>query len=142
MTESINKIKPVIYVIDPDQKLRSGLVALLDRSGFEPVGYSNAEEFLAAEKDSARSGCIVSEMKLPGANGLELLNTLRDNNSRLPLIILTSDPDVRHAVTALHKKAADYLVKPVIERELIKRINIALRKSKDTHGLAKNGQSG
>jgi len=100
---------------------------LFERTGFETIGYLSAEEFLAAEQDPARFGCIVSEMKLPGADGIELLTELRNRNSWLPLIILTDNPDVRLAVTALHHKVSDYLVKPVVERELIKSIRTAMR---------------
>lgn len=127
MTESIERANPVIYVVDPDQKQRSKLTALFERTGYETASYSSAEEFLAAVQNPARLGCVVSEMKLPGADGLELLTELRDRNSWLPLIILTGDPDVARAVTALHQKVSDYLVKPVIERELIKRIKRVLQ---------------
>ncbi len=102
-------------------------MALFARIGFAAVSYPSAEEFLNTEPTPAQFGCVVSEMKLPGASGLELLATLRSNNSRLPMIILTDDADIGHAVTALHEKVSDYLLKPVIERELIKRIQVALR---------------
>jgi len=139
VTDTKVETTSVIYVVDPDQKLSSELMALFERIGFETVSYSSAEAFLEAEPQPARFGCVVSEMKLPGANGLELLTALRDRNSQLPLIILTGDPDVRHAVTALHNKVSDYLVKPVIERELIKRIKVALGKAKVMHGLVQSG---
>ncbi len=118
---------PVIYIIDPDPAVRAELVALFKRTGFDALSYVSAEDFLASEQNPVRQGCIVSEMKLPGVGGLELLSVLRNRQSRLPLVILTGDPDVGNAVAALHSKVADYLVKPVIERELIKRIKVALR---------------
>ncbi len=127
MPSTKRKSKFVIYIIDPDQQAVSNLMKLFERTGFETVGYSSAEEFLAAEQDPARFGCIVSEMKLPGADGLELLTELRNRNSWLPLIILTGDPDVSRAVNALHHKVSDYLVKPVVEREMIKSIRAAMR---------------
>lgn len=136
---SKEKPRPIIYCIDPDQKLRSELTMLLRRTGFEAVSYASAEEFLDAETELARFGCIVSEMKLPGADGLELLRALQARNSRLPLIILTSDPDVGHAVTALHNKVSDYLVKPVIERELITRIKSALRGPRESRAQTQDG---
>ncbi len=140
MTESIEHTSPVIYIVDPDQKLRSELTALFERTGYEAAGYASAEEFLAAERNLARPGCVVSEMKLPGADGLALLTALRDKESRLPLIILTGDPDVGQAVTALHNKVSDYLVKPVIERELIRRIKMVLRSVKDSRRAARDTQ--
>jgi len=116
-------------------------MTLFERTGFDAVSYPSAEEFLEAEQHPARFGCVVSEMKLPGADGLELLTALRDRNSQLPLIILTGDPDVGSAVTALQNEVSDYLVKPVIERELIRRIKVALRGPKGARGLARNGRS-
>ena len=139
VSEPKEKPKPIIYLIDPDRKLQSELMKLFRRAGFDAASYGSAEEFLDAENELARFGCIVSEMKLPGADGLELLRLLHVRNSRLPLVILTSDPDVGRAVTALHNKVSDYLVKPVIERELITRIKTALREPQDSHGHAQNG---
>ncbi len=133
------KNKPVIYLIDPDQGLRSELIALFERTGFAAVGYPSAEEFLKAEQHPVRYGCVVSEMTLPGVDGLELLTALRERNSELSLIILTGDPEVSHAVTALHQKVSDYLVKPVIERELIKKIKAALGMPKVVHELSQHG---
>lgn len=118
---------PTIYVVDPDQKLRLELIRLFRRIGFDAIGYSSGEEFLLADRGLSGLGCVISEMKLPGVSGLELLTELRDRSSRLPFIILTDDPDVRCAVTALHNNVSDYLVKPMVERELIKRIKVALR---------------
>jgi FixJ family two-component response regulator len=128
---------PVIYVIDPDRQLTTRLMTLFERTGYKAASYQNAEDFLQAKQQSVRYGCIVSELKLPGMDGLELLTKLRDSDCRLPLIILTGDPDVSHAVNALQNKVSDYLVKPVIEREMIKRIKVALRRSKEVRGLAR-----
>jgi FixJ family two-component response regulator len=139
VTETSEKKPPVVYVIDPDRQLTTRLMTLFERTGYKAVNYSSAEEFLQAEQQPARYGCVVSEMKLPGVDGLGLLTKLREMDCRLPLIILTGDSDVSHAVNALQNKVSDYLVKPVIERELIKRIKVALRRSKEVQGLARFG---
>ncbi|HJP37812.1 MAG: response regulator [Gammaproteobacteria bacterium] len=134
--DKIKKINPIIYIIDPDEGQRSELEMLLKRTGYDAVCYPSAEIFLEAEQCSERFGCVISEMVLPGVDGLELLSILRERNSHLPLIILTGDHDVGHAVTALHRKASDYLVKPVIERELIKRIKITLQEARNMYQAA------
>jgi FixJ family two-component response regulator len=138
VTDNEKKIRPIIYIIDPDEGQRSKLEMLLKRTGYDAVSYPSAEIFLDTEQYSDRLGCVISEMTLPGADGLELLSLLRDRNSHLSLMILTGDPDVGHAVTALHNKVSDYLVKPVIERELIKRIKIALREAKEMYQVARS----
>jgi FixJ family two-component response regulator len=132
VTDIKASLNPVIYIVDPDSKQRAGLMTLFERTGYEAVSYPSAEAFLETELNPARIGCVVSEMKLPGVGGLELLTALRERNSRLPMIILTGDPDVSQAVTALQKKVSDYMVKPVIERDLIKRIKVALRSVRDS----------
>jgi len=132
VTDTRESLNPVIYIVDPDSKFRANLMTLFERTGYEAVSYPSAEAFLETEQNPARIGCVVSEMKLPGVGGLELLTALRERNSRLPMIILTGDPDVSQAVTALHKKVSDYLVKPVIERDLIQRIKVALRSVRDS----------
>jgi len=123
----------VIYVIDPDSNQRDQLLKLFERTGYEAVSYPSAEEFLATDIDPAKVGCIISEMELPGVDGLELLSVLRQRNSELPVIILTDDPDVNRAVTALRNKVLDYIVKPMVERDLIGRVKIALRLAKQIH---------
>ncbi len=132
MADTKESLNPVIYIVDPDAKFRAGLMTLFERTGYAAVSYPSAEAFLETEQNPARIGCVVSEMKLPGADGLELLTALRERNSRLPMIILTGDPDVSQAVAALQKKVSDYLVKPVIERDLIQRIKVALRSVRDS----------
>ena len=75
----------------------------------------------------ALKGCVISEMDLPGMNGLDLYTALRERHVGLPFIILTGDSDVTRAVSALRHKVSDYVVKPVVERDLITRVRDALR---------------
>ncbi|MDH3977504.1 MAG: response regulator [Gammaproteobacteria bacterium] len=123
------KLDPIIYVIDPDTYFRDELLRLLNRSGFRAEGYTSTEDFFSADPELMGTGCIVAEMNLPGASGLELLEMLRARHSDFPMIILTGNPDVSNAVKALQNKAADYLLKPMVERELIGRIRTAVRSS-------------
>ena len=123
------KLDPIIYVIDPDTYFRDELLRLLNRSGFRAEGYTSTEDFFSADPELMGTGCIVAEMNLPGASGLELLEMLRARQSNFPMIILTGNPDVSNAVKALQNKAADYLLKPMVERELIGRIRTAVRSS-------------
>jgi two-component system C4-dicarboxylate transport response regulator DctD len=72
---------------------------------------------------------VLSEINLPGISGLELLDELRTQDASVPFIILTSDPEVRLAVTALRKNVSGYLMKPAVERELTKAVKLALQDS-------------
>lgn len=122
---------PTIYVVDPDEKHCSSVSALMRRLGYATECFSSAEEFLDSRDKLARKACVISEMQLPGMNGLDLYTNMLEQKLALPFIILTKDSDVTRAVGALHRKVADYIVKPVVERALIRRVRDALRKLDD-----------
>lgn len=105
------------------------MAALLSRLGHETHVFGSAEEFLDAMPDLSLRSCVISEMRLPGADGLELLKKVKQQRATMPVIILTDDPDVSRAVKALHHKASDYMMKPVVDRELANRIQSVLSRT-------------
>jgi len=123
--------KPTIYIVDPDPKHCGSVSALMKRLGYRTECRASAEELLDSLNSLTPRACVISEMQLPGMNGLDLYTELRERGVGLPFIILTSDSDVTRAVGALHRKVADYIVKPVVERILIRRVRDALRKLDD-----------
>lgn len=118
---------PTIYIVDPDTRHCDSVSALMGRLGYKTLIYSSAEEFLDSLASPVPKGCVISEMRLPGMSGLDLYGTLREQQVGLPFIILTGDPDIPSAVKALHRKVSDYVIKPVVERDLITRVRDALR---------------
>ena len=126
---------PVIYLVEPDRIQREALTSLLLRTGFDAQGFADAEELLGKKGFPAPGACVVSELNLPGLNGLALLNQLRADDKSLPFIILTGDADINMAVSALHSKVSDYVVKPVVERDLVQRIKTVLRRSGQSLGM-------
>lgn len=122
---------PTIYIVDPDVKHCGSISTLMKRLSYRVECHSSAEQFLESVASPATKACVISEMELPGMSGLDLYTALRERQIGLPFIILTSDSDVTRAVGALHRKVADYMVKPVVERRLIRRVRNALRKLDD-----------
>ena len=120
-------VHPTIYLVDPDDQHCGSVSALMQRLGYHTERFVCAEDMLESLASPALKGCVISEMDLPGMNGLDLYTALRERHVGLPFIILTSDSDVTRAVSALHRKVSDYLVKPVVERDLITRVRDALR---------------
>lgn len=118
---------PTIYIVDPDKQHCQSVAALMRRLSYHTSCYGSAEEFLESVATPALKGCVISEMQLPGMSGIDLYTSLRERRIGLPFIILTSDSDVTRAVGALHRKVSDYMVKPVVERDLIVRVRDALR---------------
>jgi len=110
------------------------VTALLEKLGYQTMTFASAESFLGSLSGPILQGCVVSEMQLPGINGLELLTVLRERKIFLPFIVLTSDPDVARAVTALRSKVSNYLVKPFVGRDLANTIETALSRSVPANG--------
>jgi FixJ family two-component response regulator len=120
-------VHPTIYLVDPDDQHCESVSALMRRLGYRTARFVSAEDMLDALATPALKGCVISEMELPGMSGLDLYSSLRERHVGLPFIILTNDSDVTRAVSALRRKVSDYVVKPVVERDLITRVRDALR---------------
>jgi two-component system response regulator FixJ len=101
-------IESVIHVVEDDRSMRDSLVELLEDAGYAVRAYTRAEELLVRDAALER-GCIVSDVRMPGIDGLTLLRRLRTNGSILPLILITDHGDVSIAVTAMKAGALDFL---------------------------------
>jgi two-component system response regulator FixJ len=119
----------VVHLIDDDEAVRRALAFLLGTAGLAVKVYESADALL--EKFSgAQSGCVVSDVRMPGMNGIELLKVLRQRNFTLPVIIMTGHADVALAVEAMKAGAADFIEKPFDDEAFIAAIQMALsRKS-------------
>jgi two-component system response regulator FixJ len=109
-----------VFVVDDDEAALDSLVMLLRSDGLNPRGFSSAANFLGALKPESR-GCIISDVRMPGMDGVELLRTLKATNCLLPVIVITGHADVTVAVQAMKSGAADFIQKP-FESELILRL--------------------
>nr|MEA2797591.1 two-component system, LuxR family, response regulator FixJ [Phenylobacterium sp.] len=109
-----------VFVVDDDEAALDSLVMLLRSDGLNPSGFSSATTFLDALRPESR-GCIISDVRMPGMDGVELLRTLKATNCLLPVIVITGHADVTVAVQAMKSGAADFIQKP-FESELILRL--------------------
>jgi two-component system response regulator FixJ len=117
--------KAVIYIIDDDDAARDSLDFLLKASGFDVRSYDSAIAFLAAPPNS-RFGCVITDVRMPGMTGIELLKQLSSRQFILPIIVITGHGDVPLAVEAMRAGAADFLEKPYDDEALILSIKRAL----------------
>ncbi len=115
----------IVHVVDDDDAVRQALCALLASVGIETRAYPSATRFLEAVSPDM-SGCIVLDLRMPGMSGLDLQQVLNSRNIRLPVIIVTGHGDVSLAVRAMKAGAADFLLKPFNEQELLDRIQQSL----------------
>jgi two-component system response regulator FixJ len=117
-----------VYVIDDDEAMRDSLDFLLGSADFEVTLFESAQHFLDAVS-SIGFGCVVSDVRMPGIDGLELLKRLKTSRSALPVVIMTGHGDVPLAVEAMKLGAADFLEKPFEDDRLIGMIDAALRQA-------------
>jgi len=109
-----------VFVVDDDEAALDSLVLLLRSESLNPKAFSSAEAFLAALNPDAR-GCVISDVRMPGMDGVQLLKTLKGMGCTLPVIVITGHADVTVAVQAMKAGAADFIEKP-FESELILRL--------------------
>jgi two-component system, LuxR family, response regulator FixJ len=120
--------EPVVHVIDDDEPMRESLQFLLDAAGLEARTYESAIGFLAAA-DAAAPGCIVTDVRMPDMNGLELVRRLRERGAPHPVIVITGHGDVPLAVEAMKAGVVDFLEKPFDDEALLRAIRSALTAS-------------
>lgn len=114
-----------VHVVDDDASTRRSLARLLGGAGYRVALYSTAEELLAAA-GPALSGCILLDLRLPGASGLELQEQLAKRGCTTPVVFLTGHGDVAASVRAMKRGAVDFLQKPVAADQLFAAVSAAL----------------
>jgi len=117
-----------VYVIDDDEAMRDSLLFLLDSAGFEVTLFGTAQQFLDA-LPALSLGCVVSDVRMPGIDGIELLKRLKAAHSAFPIVVMTGHGDVPLAVEAMKLGAVDFLEKPFEDDRLIAMIETAIREA-------------
>jgi two-component system response regulator FixJ len=117
-----------IYVIDDDEAMRHSLEFLLNSADFEVVLFESAQNFLN-KLDDLDFGCVVSDVRMPGIDGIEMLRRLKSAQCRFPVIIMTGHGDVPLAVEAMKLGAVDFLEKPFDDDLLIAMVDSGLKRA-------------
>jgi len=120
-----------VYIIDDDAAMRDSLEFLLGTAGFVVTLFDSASQFLA-ELPGLGFGCLVSDIRMPGIDGIELLKRLKSGPIKLPVIVMTGHGDVPLAVEAMKLGAIDFLEKPFEDERLIGTIRATLEHSVDS----------
>jgi two-component system, LuxR family, response regulator FixJ len=115
----------LVHVIDDDDAVRDSLEFLLRTAKIEVRTYGSASAFLATVSDD-NAGCIVTDVRMPGISGVDLLRQLKARGSRMPVIVMTGHGDIQLAVEAMKVGAADFLEKPFDDEVLLASVKSAL----------------
>ena len=124
-----------VYVIDDDEAMRDSLQFLLDSAGYSVRLFESAQAFLDALPE-LMFGCVVSDVRMPGIDGIELLKRVKAQASPFPILIMTGHGDVPLAVEAMKLGAVDFLEKPFEDDRLMAMVDVAIRQAEPA---AKNG---
>lgn len=114
-----------VFVVEDNQAICQLLIEMATSVHLGVETYSSADEFLD-KCDPERPGCLVTDIRLPGMNGMELLETLPDHKITLPVIVMSGYGDVPQVVRAMRAGAFDFLEKPFREQHLLEAINAAI----------------
>ena len=119
--------KAIVHVIDDDEAIRQSLAFLLQAAKLEVKTYLTAMAFLDALPDAA-SGCVITDVRMPGMSGVELLRRLKELKISVPVIVITGHGDVALAVEAMKAGAVDFLEKPFDDDVLLASVQSALKR--------------
>jgi len=130
--------EPTVFVVEDDEAHRKSLAWLIESVGVGVETYASAEAFLEVF-DPGRSGCVVTDLRMPGSSGLDLQEELLARGSLLPIILISGHAEIAAAVRAMRAGALDFIEKPFSDQHLLDRIregierNCELRQQAERH---------
>jgi FixJ family two-component response regulator len=117
---------PVISIVDDDESVRIAMNSLVRSLGYIAHTFASAEDFLRSPRLNETS-CLITDVQMPGMNGIELQTQLRAKGLRMPIVFITAYPDERTRARSLDAGAVCYLTKPFDEETLIGCLERALK---------------
>lgn len=115
----------VIVGVDDDVRIRESIESLIESAGFASLVFSSAEEFLRSGK-LAEASCLITDVRMPGVDGIELQRRVRRDRPELPVIFISGHYDDETRCKALDGGAFDFLYKPFDPRDLLAAVSRAI----------------
>ncbi len=115
----------IVHIVDDEEPVRNSLAFLLGSAGFAVRTHASAAAFLEIAR-GIRNGCLVTDLRMPDIDGVELLRRLKIADAMLPAIVVTGHGDVQMAVEAMKNGALDFIEKPFSDEVLIESIRRAV----------------
>ena len=127
-----------VFLVDDDPSVRRALTRLMRSAGYDGHAFASAQEFLEWWRATDESpACLVLDVRMPGLTGMDLQLELQAAGALLPIIFITGHGDIPMSVKAMKDGAADFLMKPVKDMELLEAIEKALARAKHDLGERK-----
>lgn len=118
-------LEPLVYIVDDDPGMNDALAGLLRSVGMRSRSFISADSFLAASIEDVPS-CVVLDVRLRGANGLDVQRELNRRGICLPVVFITGHGDIEMTVRAMKAGAVDFLAKPFRDQDLLDAVTEAL----------------
>jgi FixJ family two-component response regulator len=122
--------QPIVFVIDDDPSVRSGLTRLLHSVGLQTKVFGSAPELLQSTLPDAPS-CLILDVRLPGQSGLDFQAELAKANINIPIIFMTGHGDIPMTVRAMKGGAIDFLAKPFRDQDMLDAVATAIERDRE-----------
>jgi FixJ family two-component response regulator len=120
----------VVAAVDDDVRIRESMASLLESAGYAPVVFASAEEFLGSGMLAATS-CVITDVRMPGMDGIELQRRIKLQRPRLPVILMSAHPNTEKRRIGIEEGAIAFLYKPFDAADLLNRIQSALSNGRE-----------
>lgn len=131
-----NGDQPIVFIVDDDASMRRALTNLFESVGLRVEAFGSAPQLLQAKPPQVPS-CLVLDIRLPGASGLDLQSDLAKANIQTPIIFITGHADVPMTVRAMKGGAIDFLTKPVRDQDILDAVQAAIERDRKRRDLNK-----
>ena len=121
-----------VWIVEDDDSMRWVLQQALSQAGFDAVGFASAEPALA-QLATSRPDAVMTDIRMPGIDGLELASQLRQRHPELPVVVITAHSDLDSTVAAFHEGAFEYLATPF---DLDEAVNVMRRACASAQSMA------
>jgi FixJ family two-component response regulator len=125
MMAQASETPPIVFIIDDDSSVRESLTELFTSVGLQVAAFGSPAHFLH-ERPLNAPGCLVLDVRLPGASGLDFQADLARADIQLPIIFITGHGDIPMTVRAMKAGAVEFLTKPIRDQDLLDAVQRAL----------------
>src|SRR5262245_34275168 len=129
MTSAAHADEPLVFVVDDDDSLREAIAALHRMVGLNVECFASAQDFVKKELPHAPS-CLVLDVRLPGASGLNVQAELVKAGIHIPIIFMTAHGDIPMTVRAMKAGAVEFLTKPFRDQDMVDAVQLALERDR------------
>ena len=126
---AVDSVRPIVFVLDDDPRVREALSSLLSSAGLRVVAFASAAEFLKAKSPNSPA-CLVLDLQLPDISGLDLQRELAEAGGP-PIVFISGHGDIPTSVRAMKAGAIEFLPKPFSDQELLAAIDSAIAKDQE-----------